>query len=83
MSKRDDGGPAFPLAIEGIRGVGGDYLRCDGMSMRDYFAAKALPACYKQIARECETNGWPEDWRRGIADDSYKMADAMLAERSK
>jgi hypothetical protein len=36
MSKRDDGGPAFPMPSESHPQ--------DGMTLRDYFAAKAMQA---------------------------------------
>jgi hypothetical protein len=57
-----DGGTAFPLAD----GNGA----CDtGMTLRDYFAARAM----------LKFNGEPE-WE---ARKAYEMADAMLQERSK
>ena len=51
------------------------------MTLRDYFAAKAMPAVY----RVCIENGavaTGPDWRVGIALDCYAMADALLAARS-
>lgn len=60
------GGPAYPAkASTGI------FL---GMTLRDYFAAKAMQAC---IARGDDSN------RPGIAEWSYAMADTMLKERIK
>lgn len=53
------------------------------VSLRDFFAAAALPACYAQIIASCESLGYPENWRDGIAADALKMADAMLAARTK
>jgi hypothetical protein len=69
MSKIKDGGPAFPNVPDGA----GDkwQLWGTGMSMRDYFAAKAMQAL---IGRISDT---PENVARG----AYMMADAMLAER--
>ncbi len=61
-------GPAFPDS-DGQT----DYT--GGMTLRDYFAAKAL-----------KTRPWsvrPYDTRFEIAKDCYAMADAMLAEREK
>jgi len=57
--------------------------------LRDYFAAKALPAIYRDMwedwrasARgEAPTMCVPEDWMVGVALDAYKMADAMLIAR--
>ena len=50
---------------------------CHGMSLRDYFAAKAMVVVLAQCTE-------PPDhtWRVGVAMDAYKMADAMLAARS-
>jgi hypothetical protein len=64
MSNTDTGGPAFP--VPGLH-ENNDY---DGMTLRDYFAAKAmssiLPLCktYPYAAQEC-----------------YAIADAMLKAR--
>ena len=52
-----------------------------GMTLRDYFAAKAMPAIYTEYVRDAAVRGWAEDWRDGIAQDAYKMADAMLRAR--
>jgi hypothetical protein len=47
-----------------------------GMSLRDYFAAKAMQVCLAQA------NSFPDEhWRDGIARDAYVMADAMLKAR--
>jgi hypothetical protein len=46
----------------------------DGMSLRDYFAAKAMQSYIRN------GNGWGKDYKN-VAIDSYKMADAMLKER--
>lgn len=70
MSKKDDGGSAFP--IEGGQ----------GMSLRDYFAAAALPAV---IAAYIEANGrciGTEHIKANCAAHAFFFADAMLAERS-
>lgn len=84
MNPNFDGGQAFPVADQGTHGT---Y----GMSLRDYFAAKAMHA-------ELVTNGVPgpsvdallEAARAAdrtpeeqMAWNAYQMADAMLAEREK
>lgn len=49
MSDNDDGGPAFPMPISN-----GGYSIITGMSLRDYFAAKAMQAMvanYSQTMR--------------------------------
>ena len=71
------GGPAFPWC--------GDLNDCPtinlGMTLRDYFAAKALPAIYKDTCECARIDGWPDDWRDGVAAEAYTMADAMLRAR--
>jgi len=64
--KKETGGPAFPLHQHGTQTLG---MHITGMTLRDYFAAKAMP----------ELIGWgePDD----IAVKSYKYADAMLEAR--
>lgn len=75
MSNIKDGGAAFPTLDSGLAGL---QLREHGMTLRDYFAAKAMHA-------SLVTNDFypDENWRIGIAMDAYKMADAMLAERER
>jgi hypothetical protein len=65
MSNTNTGGQAFPRP--------GDFNPQQGMTLRDYFAAKAMASV---IARGDDTN------RPGMAEWSYAMADAMLAARS-
>ena len=68
--------PAFPRPfsedtyLEGI-----DYLAQDGMTMRDYFAAKAMQG----MLAAC--TGWSEAQQERLAKCSYAMADAMLKAR--
>lgn len=67
MSNIENGGPAFPT----------DWYPTDGkpfqgMTLRDYFAAQALPACIQF----CERERW--NW---AADRAYEIADAMLKAR--
>ena len=65
------GGPAFPMHAH--PGGAPEF----GMSLRDYFAAKAMQA---NIA--ASGPGTLPDCR-GASEWSYRMADAMLAERAK
>jgi|SanBayMetagenome_1026888.scaffolds.fasta_scaffold17830_5 hypothetical protein len=66
-----DGGPAFPINAN----ESADRCIYTGMTLRDYFAAKAMQG----------------DWAAGNAEDDlcvaaaryYYMADAMLKERLK
>lgn len=81
MSHINNGGSAFPVAYSN-EDDGPTVMPESGMTLRDYFAAKAMPACYYEVCRECDITGWPEDWKTGVAMDAYAMADAMLSARS-
>ena len=66
-NKIEDGGPAFPYH-------GPDSGKV-GMSLRDYFAAKAMQAHIVGRGEFADTN------KRTIAECAYDMADAMLEAR--
>ncbi|MBK1883680.1 hypothetical protein JIN85_14780 [Luteolibacter pohnpeiensis] len=71
-----DGGPAFAIHgfyVNGDVSSFGETICHNGMSLRDYFAAKALPSIYN--------TGVGELSEYEIAHDCYRMADAMLAAR--
>jgi hypothetical protein len=75
MSNTNTGGPAFP-APSGWDSQGNwcrNYTDSEGMTLRDYFAAKAMEA--DMIA------GIHENDFAWSAARSYKMADAMLKAR--
>jgi len=87
MSK-DDGGAAFPSP-----GVVIDYDKnehqqgaYEGMSLRDYFAAKAMNG-FLANAWQAETlaslGESAAQQMAAVAEISYAMADAMLVERAK
>lgn len=91
MSK--DGGPAFPevfSTFETERNSLVDVYSAGGMSLRDYFAAKALPLAHADYPnlREYDLKAMFGD-RGGlqsheiIAALAYRMADAMLKKREK
>jgi hypothetical protein len=61
--------PAFPLHNHGAQTLG---LHVTGMSLRDYFAAKAMQAMETR-------NASGTDYSRAI--HAYEMADAMLKAR--
>ena len=68
------GGPAFPI-------VGSQHEVLEiGMTLRDYFAAKAMQGFVMDQVLVQEANTAPE-WFWGIANASYAMADAMLSAR--
>ena len=66
--------PAFPSTNQGPTTAPEIYY---GMTLRDYFAAKAVQVDYELAKKFSDP-----DWRIGIALDAYKMADAMLKARS-
>lgn len=68
MSNTNTGGPAFPHETTS--------MTHSGMTLRDYFAAKAMQSNLTVI-REFPN----EQWRMGLALDAYAMADAMLKAR--
>jgi hypothetical protein len=62
----DTGGPAFPA----------ERNLTQGMTLRDYFAAKAMQAIIEKVG----------DWKylqQPVADWAYEYADAMLKARTK
>lgn len=67
--------PAFPVKDA-------SKWQAHGITLRDYFAAKALPAAYAHAVQEAV---WQQDsdWRNSMAMDAYAAADAMLAARSR
>jgi hypothetical protein len=66
--------PAFPFTEMHTHGT--PYTQWKGMTLRDYFAAKAMQAFLNEV-------GWAADqkWFDGIAEGAYRMADAMLKAR--
>lgn len=53
----------------------------EGMSLRDYFAAKAM--CGIMAAMKTTGNATEEQMAKDIAGVAYVVADAMMAERKK
>ena len=84
--KKNDGGPAFPVngsdldAPNEIVSMG-----LSGMSLRDYFAAKAMQALTQSEQFLREASEWRkidgEDVEDAIAGSAYDLADAMLKAR--
>lgn len=73
MSTIDNGGPAFPSTITD------DSLHVGGMSLRDYFAAKAMQGLVSgHFAKYGHEDHWP---RPEIASEAYEIADAMINAR--
>ncbi len=71
---RTDGGHAFPNITPDMPVDGGP-----GMSLRDYFAAKAMQGAMAMCAGSHINSGTNEE----LAKAAYAIADAMLAERAK
>jgi len=75
----DDGGAAFPATESNYHN---ENMRGEGMSLRDYFAAKALAAMISNTARSVDLGvSYPQN-NANFALASYAVADAMLAARS-
>ncbi len=72
MEKINDGGPAFP----GCNPNPGLTTGGEGMSLRDYFAAKAMQTIH-DVDYRLECNSSYDDMARW----AYQLADAMLAAR--
>ena len=82
MSMKENGGPAFPV-IETVYGARGSEISIahPGMSLRDYFAAKAMAACISNMNANLGVSY--EANNKNLAMASYAIADAMLSERSR
>lgn len=80
---KDNGGPAFPWC--------GDLNDCPtinlGMSLRDYFAAKAMTGLMsnEEAIQRFRNMSMSEGFEAStlMATAAYQIADAMLAERAK
>ena len=73
MTTPNNGGPAFPIPLvpgQSWHGMG----PCDGATLRDYFAGRAMQSYLLDKDRDSFTF---EQW----AQASYEMADAMLKAR--
>ena len=77
MSKIDNGGPAFPL-----QSIGPDFAPgYAGMTLRDYFAAKAMAAIISKTPCELIEADSPTYVEFAVAIGAYCYADAMLKAR--
>lgn len=64
---------AFPFVVET------EGTLCTGMTLRDYFAVKAMQAIISKVP--LFKDGGPDDLLRSIADGAYSYADTMLEAR--
>jgi hypothetical protein len=69
MSNTNTGGPAFPVNSDNYASP-----ESTGMTLRDYFAAKALQGMVASM-------GWQGGTCKTVASVAYQMADAMLKAR--
>jgi hypothetical protein len=70
---KNNGGPAFPVPLSEHQTL--TSTAANGMTLRDYFAAKAMQVFCKDT--DDYTSGYD-----GVALDAYAMADAMLQARN-
>ena len=87
--RADDGGPAFPLTTpewhEHLSDSGYPATGCDftmGMTLRDYFAAKALPSIVAIAGAGQHTPREGMSTDDSMALDAYALADAMMRARA-
>ncbi len=76
MSTIDNGGPAFPSEVWDSEGC---PQHTQGMTLRDYFAAKAMNAFVTGLLSDGEPVTQSDN--KDIARRAYEIADAMLAAR--
>lgn len=72
----NNGGPAFPT--ENAMQTGPSSYRYEGMTLRDYFAAKAMQGMVSTVKFLKEAEGLNPD---PLAVAAYQIADAMLEAR--
>ena len=65
---------AFPWTADDGQKIQGER----GMTLRDYFAAKAMQGFLDQLIKQ----GWHSDDLETVAEASYRMADAMMEARN-
>ena len=91
MAKKEDGGPAFPsdgtyLEIDKddlTEKYSGVHFEHPGMVLRDYFAGQALTGIMANIHNIDKKDYTGMAGAQVVSAMSYKIADAMLAEREK
>ena len=84
MSNTNTGGPAFPRApfeyIDNGNGLEWAVREQSGMTLRDYFAAKAMQSTLADNTY-VERSETAAEWLAIVAKSSYEIADAMLKAR--
>ncbi len=81
MSTQNHGGPAFPYS--GVHKGEKENLIVDshGMTLRDYFAAKAMASIVRRWDGHSFGGGRESPQYKELAEDAYHIADAMLRAR--
>lgn len=71
--------PAFPIPrhTRHFDDSQGAYMQDDGMTLRDYFAAKAM----NKVNMNSYSTMSSESYEQYIARHAYRLADAMMKER--
>ena len=67
---KETGGPAFPIIHPPVEGVTNGGVESYGITLRDYFAAKAMQGLIAKYSHQSD-----------IARNAYAIADAMLEAR--
>ena len=70
--------PAFPTQFFDAEKQA--WIRDKGMTLRDYFAAKAMQGFAAACANEEDFESWIDD-KHGMAKSAYMWADAMMEAR--
>lgn len=83
MSKQHDGGPAFPHLRRFVTANTYEPISEGGMTLRDFFAAKAMPQTMIEFENDWDVHAYEQDtFLQWAAQRAYAMADAMLAARN-
>ena len=72
--------PAFPRQRQELPN-GNVIHNADGMSLRDYFAAKALPSAFEWYQQRLDAGDMDTVSDAEIAKYAYELADAMMKAR--
>jgi len=79
MSEKDDGGPVYPIFNqEGFTTHLGNGESAEGISRRDWLAGLAMQGLLSSEDIDLNSTSYED-----VALDSYRIADAMIAEGKK
>lgn len=79
--KVNNGGPAFPHLRKPVAPGVEQVITDGGMTLRDYFAAKAMQAIIRRYDGHSFGGGPDSPQYKELAGDAYFIADAMLKAR--